>query len=249
MANRFNDDELDSIPTSKASAVANKVVAQTAVDDDDAVDLIGDADRLKASPVLANIAPKQPNQIVRFALIPGMKGFMKNTHFLQSVGRGMTVLCPGEGCPECAKGGSEHGARRKIVCLVLKYETSSNDGKFPPGVTRPTVSIGYLGLSPTSYGELRESPSEGEDLFDCDFKISRKTNGIGLTIGRMSSPPAYKKANMQDEVNELAKPYLDGVTLKSRLGKPVTTHELKAMLAGVSGVESAAATLDDIDSI
>jgi hypothetical protein len=80
--------------------------ASSPVNDDDegAVDLITDRDDLKAKPILESVLPKESNKTVRFALVMGVKAFVKNTHFLAGVnGKGCTVICPGSDCIECKK--------------------------------------------------------------------------------------------------------------------------------------------------
>jgi hypothetical protein len=236
----------------KANSATPAAVAHAlapAVDDDEgAVDLINDRDDLKAKPILESVLPKENNKTVRFALVKGFKAFVKSTHFLAGVnGKGCTVICPGSECIECKKGG-EHSNRRKIAALAIKYETD-NSGKFAAGTTKPSMSIGFVNLSPTAYGVMSECPSadEGEDVYSIDYKVVKKSNGIGWDFFRMSSPPAYVKAQMEADVAELAAPYADGKVLKSRLGKVVSAIELKVMLLGASA--DATPTLDDLESI
>lgn len=252
MQNPINQEliEVTTQTTTATAAITNDAVVQPSIhapacDDDGAVDLINDYESLKSKPVLPSILPKEQGKTVRFALVKGAKAFVKPTHFLAGVnGKGLTVLCPGADCPECKKG-NDHAARRKIAVLVVAYQTS-NDGKFAAGTTKPSVSIGFLTLSPTAYSDLSDCPSEGEDIYDIDFKVSRKTSGIGFTYGRMSSPPAYLKAHLESEVAELAAPYMDGKVLKSRLGKTVSPIEMKVMLYGSAADTSA--TLADLES-
>lgn len=249
----FQNDELAdaSSPITTATAANAAAVVQPStptqvVDDDDAVDLIGDYETLKSKPGLPCILPKEQGKTVRFALVKGVKAFVKPTHFLAGVnGKGCTVVCPGVDCPECKKGG-DHASRRKVVALAVKYETD-NSGKFAAGTTTPTMSIGFVNLSPTAYSEMSDCPSEGEDIFGIDYKAAKKTNGIGWTFNRMSAPPAYQRARIEAEVAELAAPYLDGKVLKSRLGKVVTPIEMKVMLFGSAADTSP--TLDDLETI
>jgi len=149
-------------------------------------------------------------------------------------------------CPECAKG-SDHQTRRKIAALVVLYSTD-NAGKFAPGTTKPNVSIAFVNLSPTLYTELSDCPSEGEGIYDLDYKVVKKAgNGIGWTVNRMSSPPSYIKADMYGEVAELAAAYSDGKVLKYRLGKVVSIAELKMILRGGSDLIDNSPTMDDLE--
>jgi hypothetical protein len=248
----FKDDELNDVKTpvttaataNPAAAVVQPLTPTQVVDDDDAVDLIGDYEALKSKPGLPCILPKEQGKTVRFALVKGVKAFVKQTHFLAGVnGKGCTVICPGGDCPECKKGG-DHASRRKVVALAIKYETNG-DGKFAADTTKPSLSVGFVNLSPTAYTELSDCPSEGEDLYSVDFKVSKKTNGIGWTFNRMSSPPSYLKAQMEAEVAELVAPYLDGKVLKSRLGKVVSPIEMRVLLFGSAADESP--TLNDLE--
>jgi len=254
MKNNVKNDELiDEIPQVTTAATANPaatvvqpLTSTQVVDDDDAVDLISDYEALKSKPGLPCILPKEQGKTVRFALVKGVKAYVKPTHFLAGVnGKGCTVVCPGDDCPECKKGG-DHASRRKVVALAIKYETNG-DGKFAAGTTKPSLSVGFVNLSPTAYTELSDCPSEGEDLYSVDFKVSKKTNGIGWTFNRMSSPPAYLKTKMEAEVAELVAPYLDGKVLKSRLGKVVSPIEMKVLLFGSAADTSA--TLNDLEAL
>ena len=94
------------------------------------------------------------------------------------------------------------------------------------------MSIGFVNLSPTAYGVMSECPGEDEDVYSIDYRVVKKTNGIGWNFFRHSSLPAYVKAQMEAEVAELAAPYVDGKVLRSRLGKVVSAMELKVMLLG-----------------
>ncbi len=247
-------DELDdAIPvTTKTNTkattttVTNNPAPAETEPDDDGVDLIADAEELKAKPTLVSVLPKDQNVTTRFALVPGVKARVANTHFLSTVGKGMTVVCPGAGCPECAKGG-DHNYRRKIAALALRYETN-NDGKFPVGTTVPNISIGYVSLSPSAFSEMSICPSEdeGETIYGIDYKAVKKNNGIGWTFGR-AGKPVYIKTNLEAVVRELTEPYADGKMLKSRLGKTVTVLELKGLLAGASPVTDTAAALADLE--
>lgn len=224
--------------------------AATPVIDADEVDLIGNYNELRALPTLPSVLPKGANEVARLAILR-YKAFKKETHYLVGVGpnsKGMTVACPGPGCPECFKGGSEHSSRRKVAALAIKYETSA-DGKFAKGITRPVISIGFILLSPTGYSEVADLPSEGEDIFGIDIKATHKSNNIGWSFNRMSAPPAYVKAGMEADVAALAEPYLDFKILRSRLGKVVTVLEMKALLSGNHGIIDTASSLDDIEAI
>jgi hypothetical protein len=130
--------------------------------------------------------------------------------------------------------------------LAVKYETG-NDGKFAAGTTKPSLSVGHVTLSPTAYTELSDCPSEGEDIYSIDYKATKKSNNIGWTFGRMSAPPAYERAHMEDDVAELVAPYLDGRLLRSRLGKQVSVIEMKVMLFGSAADKSP--TLDDLETL
>jgi hypothetical protein len=251
MKNLKNDELMDvnTQLTTAATAIAAAAIVQPTTpttDDDGCVDLIANYEDLKAKATLTSVLPKEQNRTVRFALVKGAKSFAKPTHFLADVnGKGLTVICPGANCPECAIGG-DHAARRKVIALAVKYETG-NDGRFAAGTTKPSLSIGYVTLSPTAYSEASDCPSEGEDIYGIDYKATKKSNNIGWTFGRMSAPPAYLKAHMEDEVAELVAPYLDGRVLRSRLGKQVSVIEMKVMLSGSAADTSA--TLDDIEGL
>lgn len=251
----LEDDDLAGIETkiTAAPAPARGIAAitpatATEVDEDGEVDLVADHDELKAKPSLTSVLPKEANKVNRFALVKGFKAFAKPTHFLASAGaKGMTVLCVGEGCPECARGG-DHGSRRKIVALAILYTTDTN-GKFVAGTTKPGITIGFISLSPTAYSELSDCPSEGEDIYSVDFKATKKSNGIGWNYGRMSHPTTYVRAGIESEVAELAA-QVDPKVLKARLGKTVSLLELKAMVSGVplSSLDTAA-SLADIEDL
>jgi hypothetical protein len=220
----------------------------TTEDLDDGLDLVGDHEALKAKPGLSSILPKEQGVVVRFALVPKVKAYQRLTHFVENAGptkKGATVICLGEKCPECARG-SEHGSRRKIAALVVKYATG-NDGKFAAGTTVPQMTIGYIAMSPTAYSEISDCASEEENLYSIDLRAVKKASSIGWNFSRATSPTSYAKAGLETLVQELAAPYVDGSVLKSRLGKSVTAAELKIMIGG--GNYETEASLENIEGL
>jgi hypothetical protein len=249
------DDELDSIPTTPPTitkptptAAAAAPTADVSNDDDtsDVVDLIKDREKLLPGDTLSSIIPKEKNVSVRFALVPGAPAILKMTHFLQGAngGKGTTVLCIGadKGCPECPN----HEARKHVAILVVKYSNADKGGKFPAGTKTLQYEVGFIRISPSAYNEMSEACSDGEDLYSCDFSVSLKTNQIGHQYSRKCSPPSYKKVNGEAEVLALAKPYMDGKLLKTRLGKKVTALEIKLMLGESLGGDAKLEDLGDL---
>lgn len=252
MAKKFDDedDELGAVLTAskQTSAQETKVTtpaAASVANASDDVDLIADAEDLKAKGILGSVLPKEPNVVTRFALVPGLKAKIAATHFLPTAngGKGSTVICLGQDCPECGRG-SDHTSRRKIAALAVKY-TTDNNGKFPQGTTVPVLTIGYVSLSPSAFTEMSAAPSEDENetIYTIDFRAVKKTNGIGWTFSR-AGKCAYAKTGLDAQVKDLAEPYLDGKVLKSRLGKVVSAGELKVMLFG-----DTSASLADLEGI
>jgi hypothetical protein len=109
--NKLKTDELMDVQrqlttATVANPAADVVQASTpATDDDGCVDLVANYEDLKVKATLPNVLPKEQNRTVRFALVRGVKAYSKPTHFLAEVNgnKGLTVLCPGTNCPECAR--------------------------------------------------------------------------------------------------------------------------------------------------
>jgi hypothetical protein len=238
------NDELDDIqvsaPTNVTPSTPNvnhpaattvPATAPTVDNDDEGRVNFLDSERLRAKSILASIAPQESGKGVRFFL-PGGPAFQKPTHFLLKLGaRGGSVLCPGENCPMCAKGDRPS---KKIVTLAIRYTNTNSEGRFPAGVVKPELAVGFLSLSPTAYSELDACPSDNETLYTCDFRVSKKTAGLGYVYNRQGSPTTVAKVGMEAEVAALIAPFLDGEILRSRLGKKVTVAELRLLMTGES---------------
>ena len=61
--------------------------------------------------------------------------------------------------------------------------------------------------------------------------------------------PAYKTLGLERQVEELVAPYKDGVKLRKRVAKPMTTIEVRFLLTGESQDLDEGKRLDDIEEM
>lgn len=196
---------------------------------------------------LPRIRPDK-GKAVRFAILPFVKPKRAFNHYIDKKG---TFRCLSTEDSEgvCCTSGKAGNANLSIVALAAKYvncdpKTGKYDGKYK--VTDTECEIGHVSLSRSNYTAINKlvedevtASGESESVFDFDIIMTHnETTGIGYTLARASRTPRWKKDEaVSTELEEAAKPFLDGKLLTSRLGRKQSAIEWKALLASLDGGE------------
>jgi hypothetical protein len=212
-------------------------------EDDGLLDLSDEAtlDKL-SSGGFQRIRPEGQNVISVAFFKPAV---LLQTHFSQE--RNKTVRCLQPASNYCCEKLGE--ARDVIGVLAIQYGgASTKDGSIKKG-TDPELRVGYITLSKSALGSMRKGLPEGATLYGCDWKISKKSNGIGYDYFFQRSTPLYKLLNLEQQVEELIAPYKDGVKLRKRVAKPMSLLEVKLLLTGEAPELDEGKQLEDIDTL
>jgi ABC-type uncharacterized transport system ATPase subunit len=94
---------------------------------------------------------------------------------------------------------------------------------------------------------MRQQLQEGETPYSPDWKILKKTNGIGFEYFRQRTVPLYKMLGLEKQVEEMLQPYRDGATLRKRIVKPMTLLEVKMLVTG--SAPELESKLDDLETL
>ena len=96
---------------------------------------------------------------------------------------------------------------------------------------------------------MRKSLPEGSTVYSTDWKIWKKSNGIGYDYAVQRTVPVYKTLRLEGQVEELIAPYKDGVKLRKRVAKPMSAMEVRLLLTGETPEFDDDKRLDDIDEM
>ena len=86
-------------------------------------------------------------------------------------------------------------------------------------------------------------------MYSTDWKIWKKSNGIGYDYAVQRTVPVYKTLRLEGQVEELIAPYKDGVKLRKRVAKPMSAMEVRLLLTGETPEFDDDKRLDDIDEM
>jgi hypothetical protein len=89
----------------------------------------------------------------------------------------------------------------------------------------------------------------GASLYSVDWKIWKRSNGIGYEYAVQRLTPAYVTLKLEKQVDELITPYKDGSTLRKRVAKPMTVQEVKLLITGKAPELGDDKQLDDIETM
>lgn len=216
---------------------------QAKTDDEPLLDLSDDAtlDKLSTSG-FQRIRPEGQNVISVAFSKPAV---LLQTHFSQE--RNKTFRCLQPSSSLCCE---KLGEPRDVIgVLAVQYcGASTKDGSFKRG-TDPDLRVGYVTLSTANLAMIRQGVQEGATLYDHDWKISKKTNGIGYDYLFQRATPLYKTLNLQHEVEKLIAPYKDGTKLRKRVAKPLSLLEVKSLLSGEAAELDEGNHLEDMDTL
>jgi hypothetical protein len=168
---------------------------------------------------------------------------MAKTHY--HAGKNKVLPCLQPTSDFCCRNIGE--ARDTVALLGIQYTgVSAKDGSIKKGVD-PDMKVGYLTLSRSALRTMRQQLQEGETPYSPDWKILKKTSGIGFEYFRQRTVPLYKMLGLEKQVEEMLQPYRDGATLRKRIVKPMTLLEVKMLVTG--SAPDLDGKLDDIETM
>lgn len=212
-------------------------------DDDGLLDLSDDStlDKLSSGGFL-RIRPEGQNVVSVAFFKPAVQA---RTHY--SAERNKTIPCLQPKSDYCCKKLGE--ARDVIGVLAVQYGgASTKDGALKKG-TDPDLRVGYVTLSKSALASMRKNLLEGASLYSTDWKISKRSNGIGYEYSVQRITPAYKTLNLEKQVEELIAPYKDGVMLRKRVAKPMSLIEVKLLVTGQPPELDESNALEDMETL
>jgi hypothetical protein len=136
-----------------------------------------------------------------------------------------------------------------IGVLAIQYGGASvKDGSLKKGAD-PELRVGYVTLSKSALVSMRKGLPEGATLYSADWKIWKRSNGIGYEYSVQRPTPLYKTLNLTKQVEELIAPYKDGAKLRRGAAKPMTAVEVKLLLTGEAPELDAGKQLEDMETM
>jgi len=198
-------------------------------------------DKLSAGGFL-RIRPEGRNVISVAFFKPAVQA---KTHYSQE--RNKTLPCLQPKSDYCCKHLGE--AKDVIGVLAVQYNgASTKDGALKKG-TDPDLRVGYVTLSSSALISMRKALPEGASVYSTDWKIWKRSNGIGYEYAVQGLTPAYKTLSLDKHVEELIAPYKDGTKLRKRVAKPMTLVEVKLLLTGGAPELGDDKQLDDMETM
>jgi hypothetical protein len=229
----------------------------------------GDQDAMTTTDGLDRIQPADKTSKVRVAVIDKAicKPKMAWLHFVNKAdGKKVGVRCHskrdkkhviteiGECCVKLNNDDNQK-AQLNFAALGVKYTNADpKTGKYEKdseGNQAPVKwELGWLKLSQFGFKSVSELALEGEEPHEFDFTLANRAGGaVGYEYKRVSQKARYRTIpELLAEVNEAAKKFSDGVLLTKRLGKVISSVDLKALLAGKTAAKSGG-TIDDVSDL
>jgi hypothetical protein len=238
----FSDEDFDDQPTIVKLTSTPTPAAQSKRADDGLLDLSDEStlDKLSSGGFL-RIFPEGQNVISVALLKPAVQA---KTHYSPTQKKVFSCLQPASDfC--CTKLGE---ARDVIGVLAIQYAAASTkDGSLKKG-TDPDLHLGYVTLSKSALVSMRKSLDEGATLYSTDWKIWKRSSGIGYEYSPQRPEPLYKTLNLEKQVELLIAPYKDGVKLRTRVAKPMSLVEVRTLLTGEMELDEGK-QLDDMETM
>lgn len=274
MANKFEDDELDALPTTNTTAPeatdAPTTEAEAAVDeetpapkaaakktaavDEDDLDVDFGDQKVMAKGDGLNRIRAEKGKVVRFALLPFLKAKKANSHFVEAKDKKGTFRClkptkEGE-IPYCCAKLEEEGMLHVVSLAVLYTNADPKTGKYLAGAPIEW-EVGYVDLSRSNYRSVSNLAPEESSVYDIDLVMSKKDNGIGYEFVLAATKAKWNiNPEIAAEVEAAAQKFVNdgGKKLVGKLGRILTRIEWQALLSNqaASGKE---ASLEDIEDI
>jgi hypothetical protein len=239
----FPDQDHDHEPTVVKPTKNPAPAARPKDEDDGLLDLSDEAtlDKLSSGGFL-RIRPEGQNVISVAFFKPAVQA---KTHYSQE--RNKTIPCLQPVSDYCCKQLGE--ARDVIGVLAIQYGgASAKDGALKKG-NDPDLRVGYVTLSRSALVSMRKGLPEGATLYSADWKIWKRSNGIGYEYAVQRPEPLYKTLNLEKQVEELIAPYADGAKLRKRVAKPMSVIEVKLLITGEAPELDEGKQLDDIETM
>lgn len=277
MANKFVDDELDELPTTKTTAPVTTAAttavteeveapapkatkASAAVDEDDEnLDVDFGDQKIMAKGDGLNRIRADKNKVVRFALLPFIKPKSATSHFVEAKEKKGTFRCikptkEGE-IPFCCAKLKEEGMLHVVSLAVLYTNAEDKTGKYSKDKNGnyPPVEweVGYVDLSRSNYRSVSNLAPEDSTPYDIDLVMSKKDNGIGYEFVLAATKAKWKlNPDMAAEIEAAAQKFINdgGKKLISKLGRTLNKIEWQALLSN-QAASGKEASLDDIEGI
>ena len=212
-------------------------------EDDGLLDLSdeGTLDKLSAGGFM-RIRPEGQNVVSVAFFVPAVQA---KTHYSQE--RNKIIPCLQPKSDYCCKRLGE--AKDTVGVLAVQYNgAATKDGALKRG-TDPDLRVGYVTLSRPALASMRKALPEGTSLYSVDWKIWKRSNGIGYEYAVQRLMPAYKTLNLEKQVEELVAPYKDGTKLRKRVAKPITLVEVKMLLGEGPELDDDKKQLEDMETM
>jgi hypothetical protein len=203
---------------------------------------------------LERIRPeKGSGKAVRFALLPFLRPRRARIHWVPVGNSKGSRLCLAQGDTPgwcCMKLGEE-GRYRVVVLAVCYTNANPKTGAYPkpPDGSIPPITwkLGYLDLSPSTYGIISQLPDDDASPYDYDYSMTMVNNRYEIR----RAAKALWKADPETckAVEEAARRYIadGGVKLGRKLGKRLSLGEWKVLLSGAPSASEA--NMDDMEEL
>jgi hypothetical protein len=266
---KFEDDELDVIPTKTAvttpaaeaeteapAETPAKAETKTAVaaDEDEDLDVDFGDQKLMAKGDGLNRIRAEKGKVVRFALLDFVKPKKGYSHFVDTKDKKGTFRCApvkteGE-IPYCCAKLEEEGQQHVVALALLYTNADPKTGKYEKGASIDW-EVGYVDLSRSNYRAVSGLAPEDTSVYDIDMVMSKKDNGIGYEFTLASVKARWKlNPDLGEEVKAAAAKFVNdgGKKLIGKLGRKQTPIEWKALLSGqaASGKEADLSDIEDM---
>ena len=234
-------------PAAKAAA-AEEEDAPAAVDNE-SLDTDFDDEKVLTRPGQLNRVRPDKGKASRFSFIPKewISPQTAKSHWVDTTREGKatkvrvrcltTIGAEGEQAYCCTTLGED--GKIEVVALVVhytnadpvtgKYEKNAS-GEFPP----VEFEIGFVGLSGYNMRQIKKLPDEDSTPFKIDIVMTHADGrAFGYEFNRKSNVPRWTlDPEIAAKVKAACQRFLDGKTLRAKLGQKMNEIEWKALLSG-----------------
>lgn len=247
-----------------AAVEEDEAPAAAASDDEENLSTDFDDEKVYARPGQLNRVRPEKGKAERFAFVPKewIAPQTAKSHWVDTTRDGKATkvrvrcLTPigNEGEQQyCCAALTEDG-KIEVVALVVRYTNcdpatgkyeKDKDGNFPP----VEFEIGFVSLSGFNMRQIKKLPDEDSTPFKIDIVMTHADGrAFGYEFNRKSNVPRWTiDPEVATKVKAACQRFLDGKTLRAKLGTKMNEIEWKALLSGkkVGGD----ATLGNVDEL